>query len=106
MKKIKKSIPLWFQYVYWKLYYFLRNIYFIKKYSNKVPKIYYDKKYNCYINPQKINEYGCCEYVCSELVQQGVHYSYYLSERRYHVHTINEVFLLITRLKLNIAHRN
>lgn len=94
MNKIINTISSWFQHAYWKLYYRLRNIYFIKKYSNKVPKIYYDKKYSCYINPQKIDEYGSCEYICSELVQSGVHYSYYLGECRSHAHTISEVFLL------------
>lgn len=68
--------------------------YFMKKYADKPPLIYYDKKTDCYIHPQKISEYGCCEYICSELAKSGVHYSYYLGENRDHAHTISEVFLL------------
>ncbi len=94
LKPKSKSISLLFQHVYWKFYNLLRDRYFFNKYSKSVPAIYFDKKYNCFISSQNVREYGCCEYVCSELTQSGVHYSYYLGECQSHAHTISEVFLL------------
>ena len=51
--------------------------YFMRKYADKPPLIYYDKKTDCYVHPKS-----------------GLHYSYYLGENRDHAHTISEVFLL------------
>ena len=94
LKPKSKSISLRFQHVYWKFHQLLRDRYFFRKYSNRAPTIYFDKKYNCFISSQNVREYGCCEYVCSELTHSGLHYSYYLDECQSHAHTINEVFLL------------
>ena len=65
----------------------------MKKYSPKVPKIYYDEKFQCYVNPIKIHEYGCLEYVCSEITWSGLYYTYNLNGRKTHGHTIGEAFL-------------
>lgn len=83
-----------FHKLYWKLKRSYEKHYFANKYSKLVPQIYYDKKYNCYIYPKVIDEQGCCEYICGEVVKSGCIYFYCLNDKKQHQHTISEVFLL------------
>ena len=78
---------------YYKLKYFFENNYFNKKYKKLKPYIYYDKKYNIYINPLCINERGDIDYVCGETVQGGCIYPYLIDGESEHEHSISAVFL-------------
>lgn len=78
---------------YWNIKVALENSYFKRKYSNLTPMIYYDRKYQVYVNPKLIDERGCAEYVCSESVCDSLIYSYIIDRVNTHAHTISEVFL-------------
>lgn len=82
-----------FEKLYWKFKYNHKKRYFTKKYSELTPRIYYDKKYHCYINPEIIDEQGDCAYICAETAKSGCLYLFVLNGEKKHAHTIDEVFL-------------
>lgn len=83
---------LGFKELYWKITSVFEEWYFKKRYSKKDPQIYYDKLFQCYVHPRKPGEHGCFEYVCSELTESGLFYSYNLSGSKTHGHSIDAVF--------------
>lgn len=79
--------------LYYRIQFYLENFYFKRKYAMLQPQIYYDAKHSCYINPLRIGEAGCCEYVCCETAKTGLIYHFYLSDKREHCHIISEVLI-------------
>lgn len=79
--------------IYWKIKSSGEKRYFTKKYSKLIPKIYYDKKYDCHINPKIIEERGCVEYICGEITRSGVIYHYFLGSQVDHAHTLGDVLI-------------
>ena len=79
--------------LYYKLKMFFENKYFNKKYKNLKPKIYYDKRYNMYVNPLYINERGDSDYVCAQTAHGGCIYPYLIDNICEHEHSISAVFI-------------
>lgn len=77
----------------WNMREFIESRYLERKYAEMPLKIYYDRKYRCYINPKLLNEQGDIEYICSEITRSGCLYRYRLDGKKEHTHTIAEVFL-------------
>lgn len=77
----------------WKIRYAFERWYFKTRYSNKQPKIYYDRWFKCYVHPKLVEERGCIEYVVSELTRCGLIYHYYLDGELTHSHTFEGVLL-------------
>ncbi|MGL5675879.1 MAG: hypothetical protein ACRDDX_05680 [Cellulosilyticaceae bacterium] len=57
-----------------------------RKYSNKKNKVYYDKRYQCYVCPKLIEERGSVEYVIAELTHTGLIYEYKIDGKWSHDH--------------------
>lgn len=69
--------------------------YLRKKYSHRHPYIFYDKKYQVYVHPCKLEESWCTEpgYLCSELAHTGVVYHFEINNHLDHEHEINQVYI-------------
>lgn len=78
---------------YWNVRYMWDDYYFKRKYLGLTSKIYYDRRRCVYVNPKRINERGCAEYVCSESVCDSLFYAYEINGSGSHAHTIAEVFI-------------
>ena len=66
--------------------YWFRQRYLRKKYEKKPPKLYYDRRYDTYISPAKLEEDGEILWVCCELAETSLIYEYRLGERETHDH--------------------
>lgn len=79
--------------LYYHICYLYEKAHYKRNYSNLLPKIYYDKTYDTYVHPKMIDDPGCIEYVCSEIIGHNVFYHYEIEENKEHAHTIAAVFL-------------
>lgn len=66
--------------------YWFRQRYLRKKYAKKLPKLYYDRRYDTYISSAKPEEDGGILWVCSELTGTGLIYKYRLGKEETHTH--------------------
>ncbi|MEG2090133.1 hypothetical protein [Niameybacter sp.] len=79
--------------LYWKIRYTYERWYFENKYGNRKNKVYYDKRYDCYVCPKLLDERGPVEYVIAELTRTGLIYKYKLNGEWAHDHFFVEVLL-------------
>ncbi len=80
------------QKLYWIIWYLAEKNHFKRKYEKLPPKIYYDRKYRCYVNPVLLHNRGSLEDICYDTVRSGCLYLYCLDGEKRHAHTIPEVF--------------
>ena len=66
--------------------YWFRQRYLRKKYGEKPPKLYYDRRYDTYISPMKLEEDGDISWVCSELAGTCLVYKYRPGKEETHTH--------------------
>ncbi len=79
--------------LYWKIRYAYERWYFNRKYRNKGNKVFYDRKYRCYVCPKLIEERGDIEYVIAELTRTGLIYEYKINEEWSHGHFFADVLI-------------
>lgn len=73
--------------------YWFRQRYLRKKYGEKPPKLYYDRRYDTYISPMKLKEDGSITWVCGELAGDCLIYKYRLGDVDTHGHEFEGVLL-------------
>ena len=71
--------------------YWFRQRYLRKKYGEKPPKLYYDRRYDTYISPMKLKEDGSITWVCGELAGDCLIYKYRLGDVDTHEHEFEGV---------------
>ncbi|WP_410497161.1 hypothetical protein QTL86_10565 [Cellulosilyticum sp. ST5] len=79
--------------LYWKIRYAYEKRYFHRKYGRKKNKVYYDKRYRCYVCPALIEERGPIEYVIVELTSTGLIYECKIDGQWSHDHLFAGVLL-------------
>lgn len=81
------------QSLYWRIRYAYEKWYFKNKYGQRKNKVYYDKRYRCYVCPKLIEERGPVEYVIAELTRIGLIYEYKINGKWPHDHFFSGVLL-------------
>lgn len=80
--------------LYWKIRYYLEDLYFKKKYAGKLAQIIYDRRFKCYVCPTLLAERSPnLTYVCSEVAKDGLYYGYKIRGIETHAHTLEELLI-------------
>lgn len=78
--------------LYWKIRQYIKDWYFRKRYGNKETFIYYDKLTECYVHTNHLDEYSYdYEYLVSDLVLDGLCYSFKVDGDYSHEHHFKDV---------------
>ena len=77
--------------IYWKIRYAFERFYFNRRYSGRVPGIYYDRIFKVYVNPEIIEVRCDLLHVLYETVCSNLLYDYCIGTKCTHDHSFDNV---------------